>query len=175
MNQMSTTHPRQAAFECADQAYSDFSIPIFTYAYWLVGNRERASELVQQAFLESFRTLLNTDTPRALYLSLLSIATRTVLAALDQGVCPAEQDSDQGAVTTLLQTAANPVQVALGSLPVRYRAVLLLTVQAKLSYDEIAQVLTHSPDGVMRDLAHARQAFRASYAEAIIPGTAHRG
>ncbi len=161
---MSTTNPQQVGYGCADLLYDHHSTPIFTYAYWLVGNRERASELVQQTFLEAFRTLPNTGMPRASYLSLLRIATRMALAAPDEGpvACPAYQDLAQEAICETADILQTDDWAALGNLPVQYRAVLLLTVQEKLSYDEIAQVLALSPDDVMGNLAQARLAFRAA-------------
>jgi RNA polymerase sigma-70 factor (ECF subfamily) len=150
-----------------DQVYDQYKTSIYTYIYYLLGDREQAESLTQEVFLEAFRTLATMDTNEKpsvwLYCIVTGALARHHLIVLPpQDLAPASSSADSGALQEQSSTP-EPVYAALERVPEPYRAMLLLRTQAGFSYSEIAQILSIAVSDVKTGCSRARQSFREHY------------
>jgi RNA polymerase sigma-70 factor (ECF subfamily) len=150
--------------------FEQYQAPVFAYLYRLVGDREWAHDLSQEAFLQLFRArhrLPEVENQRAW---VYRIATNLALNALKRsrrfawlpwrqvddlrvhGSDPAEQVDEQ-----------TSLERALAELPADYRAPLLLYSRYGFSVREVARALDVSEGAVKTRLFRAREMFRQAY------------
>ncbi|HHX45393.1 MAG TPA: RNA polymerase sigma factor [Chloroflexi bacterium] len=148
------------------ELYNEFHQPIFGYVFRLLRDRERAEDVVQEAFTKAYRALDRLDGDANYRAWLYRIATNTAydrlrrqrliawLPLLESDGEPALRYSQDDDCELNIQ-----VQQVLDQLPIRYRAPLLLYSVAGLSTAEIARVLGISRSGVKMRLLRARRMF----------------
>lgn len=148
---------------------------VYAYLYHMVGDRQWAQDLTQEAFLNVFkarRSLPRIHNPRAW---LYRIATNCALNALKRrrrfAWLPWQAaDSHTRGQPDLAENAlrSNMVQVALAALSPDLRAPLLLYAHYGLSVAEVAEVLHVSEGAVKTRLYRARKQFRQVYEEGSV-------
>ena len=156
----------QEAFSALVEKYKD---PVFNVAYRMLGNPTEAEDVAQEAFVRAY-TQLHTykDSHRfstwllsiASHLSIDQLRRRRFLALPLENVPFLEWIADVGPSpeqSALRRETADDMQRILDTLPVKYRAVLLLRYWHDFSYEEIAQTLELTPALVKARLHRARE------------------
>jgi RNA polymerase sigma-70 factor, ECF subfamily len=156
----------QEAFSSLVEKYKD---PVFNVAYRMLGNPTEAEDVAQEAFVRAY-TQLHTykETHRfstwllsiASHLSIDQLRRRRFLALPLENVPFLEWIADVGPSpeqSALRRETADDMQRILDTLPVKYRAVLLLRYWHDFSYEEIAQTLDLTPALVKARLHRARE------------------
>jgi RNA polymerase sigma-70 factor (ECF subfamily) len=150
-----------------DTLFRQYEQPICSYLARLTGDVGRAQELAQETFLRAYQALARGerwDNPRAwLYrvasrLAVDDYRRRRLLRWLPLRDGQAAPGS--GTEATVEQMA---VRAALATLPIHYRAPLVLYVCEERSVAEIAQVLGIGVSAVKMRLSRAREMFRRAY------------
>lgn len=176
------TEDRQLIAECLDGQPESFGLLVGKYqdrlyntVVHLIGSREDAQDVVQDAFVRAFRKLESFQGDSAFYTWLYRIAVNTALSlkrsakprvSLDQvrqasGREPAA-DQERTNPTADLERTERRKQVweALGELSAEHRTVLVLRDIEGHRYDEIAEILG-CPVGTVRSrLFRARMELR---------------
>jgi RNA polymerase sigma-70 factor, ECF subfamily len=152
-----------------DRIYDDYKTAIYTFALYLVGDREQADELTCATFVWAFCALPTMDAHLQVEAWLYRMATgialrrRTVRTWFPRHI-PGRAPADaQSAVQAESYDTTERVRVALGRMPQQERAALLLSTQARFSYSEIALALALDEADVKVCLSRARQSFRTHY------------
>lgn len=149
---------------------------IFGLILRMVGNREDAEDLAQEAFVRAYRGLHTFDPAQRFSPWLYRVATNHCVSALRRKRLPTvplvvEVDGETREVP-LPDVSGDPARVwlrneerrelheAVLALPERYRAAILLYHMEELSYEEIAQVLDVPLNTVRTYLHRARALLR---------------
>ena len=157
---------RQGDREAFDIIVQRYGPDMYRYATRLLGSDADAGEAVQEAFVSAWRSIARFQGRSALRTWLFRLVHRRavdlqrrrrpvpladdVLAAYSP---PAQSDPLQEVLNSSLVVA---VEVALGELSEPQRAVWLLREVEEMSYAEIAETLSMTPDGVRGLLQRAR-------------------
>jgi RNA polymerase sigma-70 factor, ECF subfamily len=156
----------QEAFSSLVEKYKD---PVFNVAYRMLGNPTEAEDVAQEAFVRAYTQLHTYKESHRFSTWLLSIAShlsidqlrrRRFLALPLENVPFLEWIADVGPgpeQSALRHETADDMQRILDTLPVKYRAVLLLRYWHDFSYEEIAQTLELTPALVKARLHRARE------------------
>ncbi len=150
--------------------FGEHQAAIFAYVWRLVGDRQWAEDLTQEAFLRVFdarHRLPEVVNQRAW---LYRIATNTSFNALRRRrrfawlpwnpfSAPALNESD--AIEQIGRRSA--VEAALAALPPKYRAPLLLYAHDGFTVSEVAEALAINEGAVKTRLYRAREMFRQAY------------
>ena len=156
----------QEAFSSLVEKYKD---PVFNVAYRMLGNPTEAEDVAQEAFVRAYTQLHTYKEAHRFSTWLLSIAShlsidqlrrRRFLALPLENVPFLEWIADVGPgpeQSALRHETADDMQRILDTLPVKYRAVLLLRYWHDFSYEEIAQTLDLTPALVKARLHRARE------------------
>lgn len=163
-----------AAFGSLVRRYQD---RLFTSMVHLVGQREEAEDIVQDAFVQALLKLSSFRQSSSFYTWLYRIAFNAAVnrrrrtrgeVPLDQtpGNYPAEpaDPNDQPAERILRSERVQQIQSALKSLSEEFRAVLVLREIEGFDYDTIARVLDVSVGTVRSRLHRARALMREQLA-----------
>jgi RNA polymerase sigma-70 factor, ECF subfamily len=161
--------------------------PVVNFATRFVTNRDRAEELVQDAFFQIFRARKRYE-PKARFATFLyRVVTNLCLNELRrfeyQGKLeplegnpgpegePTRELPDEGSVTaheTLVgREAAGRVQAVLGRLPTSQKTALLLSRVEGFSYQEVADTLETSVSAVKSLIFRATQTLRQELADEL--------
>lgn len=166
----------EAAFETLVLRYQD---RIYNLILRLIGNREEAEDLTQEAFLKAYRALAGFQRHAGFFTWLYRIALNTCFSrgrqlsrkklvettSLNGWATPGDAD---GPRRQLESAAPSPeslvgkreiqgrVQEAIANLPEEYRAVVLLRDMEGLGYEEISAVLGTTGAAVKSRLYRAR-------------------
>jgi RNA polymerase sigma-70 factor (ECF subfamily) len=153
-----------------DQLFLRHYQRVFQVAYRLVGEREQAEDLAQEAFLALYRTPPPADAGATLIAWLCRVALNRGMNALrgerrereriERMETPAAAPDPQ--VVLLRAEDRALVQAALARLPERQRRILLLRY-AGLAYHEIAAAVEVAPGSIGTLLVRAERAFLAEY------------
>ena len=158
----------------------------FNLAYWMLGNREEAEDIVQEAYLRGFRAFAGfkgTD----IRPWLLMIVRNAALTALDlrkrtnnvillsEDVWTASGNTAEEIPATTPSPEAQVIAAserqalisALAKLPLKYREVIVLREMEGLSYLEIAETTGTAIGTVMSRLSRARAELRRTLAAAL--------
>lgn len=173
--------------------YREYSGPIHTYAFHLLGNQEDADDVTQEVFIRAYARLDQLRDPASLRSWLYRIATnlcmdqmrrrsrvRRVLG-LAVSLSPGD-DPDAGPARDVAQPAAQAalegvaerdhIAAALRRMPPKYATCLLMSSLQGLSYHEIAGALGISAGAAAVRLSRARDLFARYYNELRKEGTA---
>ncbi len=151
----------QAAFR---ELLSRYRKPALALAYHMLGDAEDAEDAAQEAFVRVFQAIPRFRGQAAFSTWLYRIVTNTCLGrlrrrrekiSLERVSEPRSADSPSHQVTNALMT-----RQVLSMMPPKLRTVLLLRVEGRLSYREIADALGLPMGTVRSRLSKARTAFR---------------
>jgi RNA polymerase sigma-70 factor, ECF subfamily len=140
--------------------FQELALPLFdqlyNFAHWLTQNREEAEDLVQETHIKALRGFssfqLGTNCRAWMYRILRNtfLTSRTGLRATSTVSLDLEEDGADLAVEsetpeTILMSRTNSqlVQRAIENLPLHYREIVLLREVEEMSYQEIAETLSH--------------------------------
>lgn len=156
----------QNAFAAIVEKYKD---PVYNVAYRMLGNAAEAEDVAQEAFVRAYTQLRTYNDQRRFSTWLLSITShlaidqlrrRRFLALPLENVPFLEWIAD-GTVgpeqAALAGETADEMQRILDTLPLKYRAVLILRYWQDQSYEEIASTLGITPALVKARLHRARE------------------
>lgn len=153
---------------------------LFNTMCHVVGSREEAEDVVQEAFVQAFVKLASFQGNSAFYTWLYRIAFNTAVSrsrrkrpetsvdAAREAAGEEPMDNTEAATERLLrQERAVQIRQALDELSEDHRAILVLREMEDLSYDEIAEVL-ELPVGTVRSRLHrARCQMREQLKEVL--------
>ena len=147
----------QQAFEVLVQRYSG---PLFTFIYRFLGEYDAASDILQQVMLQLYLSLPKLRTREPLKAWLYQVARNRCLDELrrKRAIPFSElekrtEEEEQPLLDTMQDRSPLPEEVverrevqetllkAIGALPPKFRAVVLLRYTSQLSYAEIGRVL----------------------------------
>ena len=140
---------------------------IFRFASGLLGNREEAQDVTQEAFLAAFANLSGYDSSRAaLSTWLFAIARNRCINLLKQRrpIAVNELDSiaDVASVDpVVIQELSKQLDRALAALPVEQRSAFVLAEIEELSYAEIARIERTSLGTVKSRIHRAKQQLQS--------------
>ena len=167
--------------EAREELAKRYRRPAFLFAFQLLGNREDALDVAQDAMLKFFNTLDRFEPARPVQPWLFRIVrNRAVDIARRKKIRRAESIDDPDARREpATRPEASPerkavrrqlqekVWLAVQRLPGKQREILVLRDYQDLSYAEIADVLGIPKGTVMSRLYGARKALRSAVAEAL--------
>ena len=157
-----------------EQLFQEYQQPILNYVYRLLGDRARAEEVAQDAFVKAYRALPKLPAEANHRAWLYRIATNAAydqlrrrkliqwLPLLDNDRNPSAEPAVEGQIGE-----REAVQQALGKLPPKYRSVLVLFTVQGYSTQEIGEMLDISTGAVKTRLYRARELFRQAYGRDI--------
>lgn len=157
------------AAELAENLFERYHDEIFAYLQRVVGDREWAQDLAQEAFVSAYRArdhIPGLHNPRAW---LYRIATNLALNELKRrrrfAWLPWQWHEDQPASANVAEEVGRQtlVERALATLPPDYRAPLLLYAHHGLRVAEVAEALSLSEGAARMRLQRAREMFRKAY------------
>jgi RNA polymerase sigma-70 factor (ECF subfamily) len=140
---------------------------IFRFALGLVGNREEAEDVTQEAFLAAFANLSGYDSSRAAFSTwLFTIARNRCFNLLKQRRPIAVNELDAIADVTPLdpivgQELSQQLDRALATLPVEQRSAFVLAEIEQLPYTEIARIDRTSVGTVKSRIHRAKQRLQS--------------
>lgn len=140
---------------------------VFRFASGLVGNREEAQDVTQEAFLAAFVNLSGYDSSRAAFSTwLFTIARNRCLNLLKQRrpIALAEPDSigDVASADPIVSRELSlQLDRALSALPVEQRSAFVLAEIEELPYDEIARIERTSLGTVKSRIHRAKQRLQS--------------
>jgi RNA polymerase sigma-70 factor (ECF subfamily) len=160
----------------AGHCFEEVVLPHLDAAYrlacWLMRNKDDAEDVVQEASLRAFRYFrtFTGGNGRAWFLRIVRNTCHGWRSHTFQAVTDPfdeEQHSNTSPMSDpeklLLQTAdVALIQRAIGSMPNRFRELLVLRELEGLSYRQLADVMGIPIGTVMSSLSRARQAFRVA-------------
>jgi RNA polymerase sigma-70 factor, ECF subfamily len=141
--------------------------PILRFASGLLGNREAAEDVTQEAFLAAFANLSSYDCSRALFSTwLFTIARNRCINLLKQSrpIALDEPDSIAGVTSAdpiVSQELSQQLDRALASLPVEQRSAFVLAEIEELPYAEIARIERTSLGTVKSRIHRAKQRLQS--------------
>ncbi|GLP96602.1 sigma-70 family RNA polymerase sigma factor [Paraferrimonas sedimenticola] len=149
---------------------------IFRYAYWLIGDKQIAEDVVQEAFLRAWKSLDSLKDEKAAKSWLITILRRENARRFERKqfqYSDVEQETleDSTSLDLESQLERNQIRRQIAKLPLEYREPLLLQVLGGYSGDEIAQMLDLNRNTVMTRLFRARNQLK----EALENPTEFRG
>jgi RNA polymerase sigma-70 factor, ECF subfamily len=137
---------------------------VYRLCYRFVGNHEDATDLAQEAFLRAYRALrsfkgdsaVGTWLHRiAVNLSLNAVAGRARRAETRRESAEPVASEPDGLSRAVAAERAARVRAAIGRLPPRQRATLVLRVYQEMPHQEIAELLGSSVGAVKANFFHA--------------------
>jgi RNA polymerase sigma-70 factor (ECF subfamily) len=140
---------------------------IFRFASGLLGNREEAEDVTQEAFLAAFANLSGYDSSRAGFSTwLFTIARNRSINLLKQSrpIVLNEPDSivdGTSADPIVNQELSQQLDRALAALPVEQRSAFVLAEIEELPYDEIARIERTSLGTVKSRIHRAKQRLQS--------------
>ncbi len=147
----------QRAFEALVQRYS---VALFNFICRFLGDYDQACDILQQVFLQLYISLPNLRTGEPLKSWLFQVARNRCLDELRRKRAihfselePVNDEDELSLLATMPDTSPLPEEVAerrdlqqclqkaIGTLPPKFRSVVVLRYAAQLSFSEIGQVL----------------------------------
>lgn len=159
-----------------DQLARTHSTQVFRVAYGMLGNREDAADVQQEAFVNAYRNLRKFRGEASFGTWMYTITARLCLARkrtvkrkleeltesnLLQAGCL--EDSPESAVMAL--DSARRIGDVLARMSVDDRLLIVLKLMEQLSHREIAEVLGCSEESSRARLTRAKKIFREMYGE----------
>lgn len=137
--------------------YSEHYPALAGYCWTLVGDRDLAHDLAQEAFTRMLARWLRVEEPRAyLYIVATNLARRAWRSRSRDAHTVLALGRDRVVDIAGPDAAAIGVRTAVGALPRRLREVVLLHYFADLPVNEVAQAVGRPAGTVKRQLSEAR-------------------
>jgi RNA polymerase sigma-70 factor (ECF subfamily) len=165
--------------EAFGQLVSTYEKQVYNLALRMVGNREDAADLTQEAFLRVWRGLDNYKADAAFSTWLYRLTSNVCIDFLRRekrrktvSLTFLDEDHDEAVELSIPDPAAGPEQLAIETesretmaaamdeLDVEFRQILTMRVINGLSYDEIGDALDLRPGTVKSRLSRAREKLR---------------
>jgi RNA polymerase sigma-70 factor (ECF subfamily) len=140
---------------------------IFRFAFGLVGNREEAEDMTQEAFLSAFANLSGYDSSRAAFSTwLFTIARNRCFNLLKRSrpIALNEMDSIADVTPTdrlVSQEISQQLDRALAALPMEQRSAFVLAEIEELPYADIARIERTSLGTVKSRIHRAKQRLQS--------------
>jgi putative glutamine amidotransferase len=149
----------------AETVYERHSAGLIRRLQRMVGSRESAEDLAQEAFLRLWQKAPAGMAPDEQAAWLNRAATNLALDELRRRRVRNHDSFEDEAVAALTgdQTEALAVQEALARLSAHERLLVLLRFQAGLTHSEIAETLAITPEAARKRVSRARRAFAQAY------------
>ncbi len=151
--------------------------PLYNFACWLCGDRDEASDVVQESFAKALKAIGGFQQGTNFRAWMFKIVRNTFLSSrtsLEHRSTVQEEESLDAAVTQetpeslLIRRAdAEMVEAAIASLSLGFREVVLLVDIEEMKYQEVSDALGIPIGTVMSRLARARKQMRAFIAERL--------
>jgi RNA polymerase sigma-70 factor (ECF subfamily) len=166
---------REAAF---NHLFEDFADPIFNYVLRMVGDRDRAADIVQDTFIKAYRKLDTLTDDASVRSWIYRIATNTAIDEMRRRrfVVRPQADDDDRPAYDVPDGRANPeaqvmnatlderIQRALLRLRPNHRQCLVLSDLEDMSAHQIGEVMDMSYGAVRTLLCRARGEMRKALA-----------
>jgi RNA polymerase sigma-70 factor (ECF subfamily) len=166
---------REAAF---NHLFEDFADPIFNYVLRMVGDRDRAADIVQDTFIKAYRKLDTLTDDASVRAWIYRIATNTAIDEMRRRrfvVRPQRDDDDRPAyevadrhadpeAQVMNATLDERIQRALLRLRPNHRQCLVLSDLEDMSAHQIGEVMDMSYGAVRTLLCRARGEMRKALA-----------
>ncbi|MEO8510399.1 MAG: sigma-70 family RNA polymerase sigma factor [Chloroflexota bacterium] len=166
---------REAAF---NHLFEDFADPIFNYVLRMVGDRDRAADIVQDTFIKAYRKLDTLTDDASVRAWIYRIATNTAIDEMRRRrfvVRPQNDDDDRPAydvpdrradpeAQVMNATLDERIQRALLRLRPNHRQCLVLSDLEDMSAHQIGEVMDMSYGAVRTLLCRARGEMRKALA-----------
>jgi RNA polymerase sigma-70 factor, ECF subfamily len=161
-----------------DQVVSHYLPDIYRFVYWITHDTKSAEDITQDTFIKAWQNLKKFDTQKPFKPWLLRIAHNcaidhlrkksftpfTHLSEAEQALIHQQPNSSPSPEqTTHLNEQNLHIQIALDSLPIKYKEVLVLNYLEGYSASEIGVILKISHETVRTRLRRARILFRKKY------------
>jgi RNA polymerase sigma-70 factor (ECF subfamily) len=163
---------RRGEREAFDQLVVRYQRDIYRLCYRYVNNHEDANDLTQEAFLRAWRAIGRFRGQSAFATWLYRIAVNACLNFRAARRPPTQElpdtvaDPGIGAAQTVeSEEQARRVRAAVGRLPEKQRATLILKIYHELTHQEVAQILGSKVGTVKANLFHALGNLRKLVAE----------
>ncbi len=157
------------------QTYEQYQEDVYRLAYRLLGDREDAADVRQETFLKAFQALEKFRGDSSLKTWLLTICTNLCrshraskqrrreigfAAEVDEACLRSDDSVPEPLAAAVRSETARLVRIALASLPVPERELIVLREYEELDYEEIARITGCSPSTVGVKLFRARRRLR---------------
>lgn len=166
---------RESAF---NHLFEDFADPIFNYVLRMVGDRDRAADIVQDTFIKAYRKLDTLADDAAVRAWIYRIATNTAIDEMRRRrfvVRPPAGDDDRPAwdvadtrptpeAQVMNSTLDERIQRALLRIRPNYRQCIVLSDLEDMSAQQIGEVMQMSYGAVRTLLCRARGEMRRALA-----------
>jgi len=141
---------------------------LFGYIFMMLGRRDTAEDIVQEAFVKGYLALNSFDPEKPFYPWIATIARNLALNVIKKGKKEKSISEFENILSSIPDKSGNPLDHiidkenekrlarAVAALPERYRTVFVLRTFEKLSYDEIARQLNIAMGTVDSRLYRAR-------------------
>ena len=159
------------------ELYEIYSVPVYRFVLGLVGNEAEAEDITQETFIKVFYKLKKLKEPGFFRFWLYRIARNETYqmhrqfkrrgeVSIDNEeigyyeFLPNENEGPDPEKQVMSKELDSVIQKAVLSLKPKYRDVLILAVQEKMSYEEIAKIVGRSVVSVKTDIYRARQVVK---------------
>jgi RNA polymerase sigma-70 factor (ECF subfamily) len=148
-----------------------YKLPLYKVMYRMVHNRDDAEDLVEEAFIRSYKAIARFETGRPFFSWICRIAVNNAINYLKKERRGHIQSVDE-IQYSLAAKKGNPVEMtkqkmleekitaAMALLPANYRTILTLKIEQDFSYEEIGRILKIPKGTVMSRLSRARQKLK---------------
>jgi RNA polymerase sigma-70 factor (ECF subfamily) len=163
---------RRGEREAFDQLVVRYQRDIYRLCYRYVNNHEDANDLAQEVFLKAWRAIgrFRGDSSLSTWLYRIAVNAclnfRALKRPITQELTETLADPDAGAAARAeSDDEARRVRAAVGRLPEKQRATLILKIYHDLTHEEVADILGSSVGTVKANLFHALGNLRKLMAE----------
>jgi RNA polymerase sigma-70 factor (ECF subfamily) len=166
---------RRGEYEAFEYLFERHRLLVYRFAYQMVGRRDDAEDMVQEAFVRAYQNLVRYRDEAKFTTWLLRIATNlcTDQARMTQRRSNLEQQEAAGALEWMtIGFTEDPVQnleedrrkqalrIALNALPTHHRTMIVLRDLEEREYPEIAKIVGCTVGGAKLRVLRARRALR---------------
>jgi RNA polymerase sigma-70 factor (ECF subfamily) len=160
---------RKGDVEAYNLLVSRWEKRVFNYLLRLVGNREDALDVSQEAFLKAYQSLPKLDDPQRFGAWLFRIAHNEAFSLLrrrkPEGEMPFERGAPARGAELLPIELSMAVETALGRLTEEQREAVLLKIYQGFKFEEMAEILSCPVSTVKSRLYTGLELLKAQFCE----------
>ena len=142
--------------------YERFSTGLYTLVYRLIGDRDASNDVLQDSFIEIFRSIANFRFESSLYTWMRTIVIRNAMSYLRKNArlqVATDEIPDQASEGSFNFTAEH-LEKAILSLPAQARSVFVLIEVEGYKHQEVAGILDISEGTSKSQLSYAKKLLR---------------